>query len=67
MNALIKRVHIPDLIFFSIVMFLASLGLVMVYSSSSVTALDRFGDSFFYLKRQAIFLLAGFSLMFLVI
>lgn len=67
MNALIKRVHIPDLIFFSIVLVLASLGLLMVYSSSSVIALDRFGDSFFYLKRQAIFLLAGFSLMFLVI
>jgi len=67
MNALIKRVHIPDIVFFSIVVFLASLGLVMVYSASSVTALDRFGDSFFYLKRQAVFLLSGFALMFLVI
>lgn len=66
-NALLRRVHIPDLLFFSLVIFLASLGLVMVYSSSSVTALDRYGDSWYYLKRQAVFLVAGFSAMFLVL
>jgi cell division protein FtsW len=66
-NALLRRVHIPDLLFFSLVIFLASLGLVMVYSSSSVSALDHFGDSWFYLKRQAVFLAAGFSVMFLVL
>ena len=67
MNAFLRRMHIPDLFFFSIVIGLASLGLLMVYSSSSVTALDRFDDSWFYLKRQAVFLIAGFTCMFLVL
>lgn len=35
----------------------------MVYSASSVTALDLFGDSFYYLKRQCLFVAVGFSLM----
>jgi cell division protein FtsW len=60
------RIYIPDLLLFSIVLFFAGLGLIMVYSASSVTALERFGDSAFYLKRQAAFVLAGLAGMILV-
>ncbi len=59
--------QIPDLVFFSLVLFLTGLGLVMVYSASSVTALDHFGDSLYYLKRQSVFVLAGLACMFLIV
>jgi cell division protein FtsW len=36
------------------VLALVALGLVMVYSSSAVTAQDKLGDSFHYLKRQLV-------------
>ncbi len=33
---------------------LVGFGLVMVYSASAITAQDKLGDSFFFLKRQAV-------------
>ena len=45
------------------VLALVGLGLVMVYSSSAITAQDRIGDSFHYLKRQAIAAGLGFFAM----
>ncbi|WP_305044200.1 putative lipid II flippase FtsW [Geoalkalibacter sp.] len=42
---------------------LTCFGVVMVYSSSSIMAAKRFGDDFFFLKRQGIFAVAGFALM----
>jgi cell division protein FtsW len=38
----------------------------MVYSTSSVYALDRYNDSSYFLKRHLIYLAIGISLMFLV-
>jgi len=45
---------------------LITLGLIAVYSSSSNLAEHRLGDSYFYLKRQAAFGLAGVALMFVM-
>jgi cell division protein FtsW len=45
------------------VIFLVGMGLVLVYSSSSHLAEHRLGDSYFYLKRQALFCLLGMALM----
>lgn len=45
------------------VIFLVGLGLVLVYSSSSHLAAHRLGDSYFYLKRQAMFCVLGLGLM----
>lgn len=39
------------------------LGLVAIYSASSFLAEHRWGDSYFYLKRQGMFCLAGLGLM----
>jgi cell division protein FtsW len=42
---------------------LAGFGLVFIYSSSSVVAEHRLGDSYYFLKRQAVFCLLGFFLL----
>src|SRR4051812_3513882 len=67
MRTFIRRIQIPDLLFFSLLVGLVSLGLVMVYSASSVKAFDNFNDTAYYLKRQSVFVVAGLSLMFLIL
>ena len=42
---------------------LTCLGVVMVYSSSSIVAAKRYGDGFYFLKRQGLFALLGFGVM----
>ncbi len=41
-----------DLLLLASVLALVGLGLVMVYSASAITAQEKLGDSFHYLKRQ---------------
>ena len=41
------------------VLFLVGIGIVMVYSASSVLALKMFGTDYYFLKKQAIFALIG--------
>ncbi len=41
------------------VLFLVGIGMVMVYSASSALALKKFGSSYFFLKKQALFALVG--------
>jgi len=43
---------------------LTCFGVVMVYSSSSIMAAKRFGDGFFFLKRQGLYALLGMGMMF---
>lgn len=38
----------------------------MVYSASNVVALDDYNDSFYYVKRQSLFMILGFVLMFII-
>ncbi len=47
-----KRLLIATLI-------LVAIGLVMVYSSSHIWAEAKFNDSFYYIKRQALFAVVG--------
>lgn len=42
---------------------LTCFGVVMVYSSSSIMAARKYGDGFYYLKRQGLFALIGFAVM----
>ncbi|MGQ0504208.1 MAG: putative lipid II flippase FtsW [Myxococcaceae bacterium] len=49
------------------VLALVALGLVMVYSSSAVTAQDKLGDSFHYLKRQFAAAIVGLVAMAVVL
>ena len=43
-------------IFLAIVILLTIIGLVFVYSSSSVFALEKFGASNYFLKKQILYL-----------
>ena len=41
------------------VLFLVGIGIVMVYSASSALALKKFGSSYFFIQKQALFALVG--------
>jgi len=45
---------------------LSFFGLLMIYSSSAVLGMQKFGDALFYVKKQAGFLAVGWLLYFLV-
>jgi cell division protein FtsW len=44
---------------------LVGIGIVMVYSTSAIIAGDRLGDSYYFLRRQALYAAIGFALMIL--
>lgn len=52
-----------DISLFIAVIVLATFGLLMIYSASSIWAEYKFQDSFYYMKRQFIFLVIGIFLM----
>jgi len=41
------------------VLFLVGIGVVMIYSASSTLALKRFGNEYYFLKKQAVFAMIG--------
>jgi cell division protein FtsW len=49
----------PDYILLIITMILAAIGTIMIYSSSSIIAVQKFGDGYHFLKKQLLFLLLG--------
>jgi cell division protein FtsW len=50
---------------FAVTVLLICVGIVMIYSSSSIFAWEKYKDSFFFLKRHLAFLLVGTVLGFL--
>ena len=52
-----------DLVLFITVLTIIIFGLLMIYSSSSVWALYKFGDAFKYVKQQSLFFVIGIILM----
>jgi cell division protein FtsW len=49
----------PDLWLFGAVALLAALGVIMVYSASAIVAAERFGDPFYFLRRQLVWVALG--------
>ena len=49
----------PDLTLALATLMLLAIGLVLIYSSSAILAMGRSGDSFYYIKRQLVFAVAG--------
>lgn len=56
----------PDLVLFIAVIALLSLGLVMVFSASSVMGLADYGNPYHYVQRQTILAMVGLVLLFLL-
>ena len=56
----------PDLILLLVTLLLVTVGTVMIYSSSSILATERFHDGQFFLKKQLFFLVLGFLTMVLM-
>ena len=54
-----ERFMRPRLVLLAVVAALVGFGLLMVFSASSVTALNSTGDAAYYLKRQLAFVAAG--------
>ena len=52
-----------DKVLFLTTFILVLFGLVMIYSSSSIWANYKFGDSFHYVKQQGLFILVGIPMM----
>jgi cell division protein FtsW len=62
---MLKKLEGYDLIILTMVVVLTCFGVVMVYSASSIMAEKKFHDSFFFLKRQSVFALLGFIVMYI--
>lgn len=56
----------PDLILFVAVIVLVSLGLIMVFSASSVMGLTDAGNPYYYVQRQTILAVVGLIVLFVL-
>ncbi|MGI6453992.1 MAG: stage V sporulation protein E [Syntrophomonadaceae bacterium] len=56
----------PDFILFITTVALVGIGLVMVYSSSAVTASVRYDDAYYFFRRQLLWALIGFVALIIV-
>ena len=56
----------PDLILLLATLLLVTIGTVMIYSASSILAMERFGNGHFFLKKQLFFLVLGLLVMVLM-
>ncbi|MFH1201345.1 MAG: putative lipid II flippase FtsW [Candidatus Omnitrophota bacterium] len=54
------------IILFMVTVILINIGIVMIYSASSIYALEKLGDSTYFLRRQLLFIFLGFILAILV-
>ena len=61
---MIRRLEGYDLVILMMTVALTCFGVVMVYSASSIMAAKKFHDSFYFLKRQGMFAVVGFCLMY---
>lgn len=56
----------PDVMILVITLILVTIGTAMIYSSSSILAMERFKDAQFFLKRQVIYVAIGMGAMLLM-
>ncbi|PTX51236.1 spore cortex peptidoglycan biosynthesis regulator SpoVE [Melghirimyces profundicolus] len=56
----------PDVVIITVILSLLTIGVIMVYSASAAYSYHKFGDSFFYAKRQMLFAALGVFLMLFV-
>src|SRR3990167_10780029 len=58
-----KREPLFDLWILLITLILVMIGLIMVFSTSSILAQDRYGDSYYFIKRQMFYASIGLALL----
>ncbi|WP_188428795.1 stage V sporulation protein E [Kroppenstedtia guangzhouensis] len=63
---MVKPRSAPDMVIIIIILLLLTIGVIMVYSASAAYSHHKFGDSFFYAKRQMLFAALGVFLMWVV-
>jgi cell division protein FtsW len=56
----------PDVVLLLVTLILVTVGTAMIYSSSSIMALDKFKDGQYFLKKQIIFVFMGLIAMILM-
>ena len=54
-----KEDKIPDIILLLVTLLLVIVGTAMIYSSSSIIALEKFKDGQYFLKKQLAFVFLG--------
>lgn len=55
-----------DITFFSLLMIILTVGLIMLFSSSYAYALTYFNDSYYFIKKQLLFAVVGVIIMLIV-
>ena len=53
----------PDIALFIVTIILIVIGTVMIYSSSSIIAMEKYGDGYHYIKKHILFVLIGLGVM----
>jgi cell division protein FtsW len=53
----------PDYVLFLLVVLLLGIGVVMVYSASAILATERFGDPYFFLRKQCFWAVLGLAVL----
>jgi cell division protein FtsW len=67
MDAAVKKEDkTPDIILLLVTLILVTVGTAMIYSSSSIIALEKFKDGQYFLKKQILFVFLGLVLMVLM-
>ncbi|GAA0364628.1 stage V sporulation protein E [Bacillus horti] len=61
-----KARRAPDFLIVFCTLAILCIGIIMVYSSSAVISLSKFGDQFFYVKRQLLFAGIGVVAMYMM-
>ena len=62
-----SRTHAPDYLFIASIAILTIFGLIVLSSASSAVGFERFGDNYYYLKRQILFGLLPGIVIFLIL
>ena len=66
MNRLPSTEKRPDIILIFVTLILITIGTVMIYSSSSILAMERFKDGQYFIKKQIFFVFLGLGIMVLL-
>lgn len=53
----------PDVVLLLVTISLVVIGTVMIYSSSSIIAMEKYGDGYHYIKKQILFVLIGLGVI----